>query len=75
MRFHYYPETDSLYIDLAERAGVDPREVVPGVVLDMDVDGNLVGIDIDRASQVVDLSWLEATALPINDLALLGPRS
>jgi uncharacterized protein YuzE len=74
VKLFYYPETDSLYIDLAERASVDSREVVPGAVLDLDVDENLVGIDIDRASKVVDLSRLEATALPISDLALARTR-
>jgi uncharacterized protein YuzE len=67
MRFHYYPETDSLYIDLSERESVDSLEVAPGVVLDFDIKGHLVGIDIDRASQVVNLSRLETTALPIRD--------
>ena len=38
MKFQYYPETDSLYIDLAERPSADSREVVPGVVLDFDAD-------------------------------------
>jgi uncharacterized protein YuzE len=40
------------------------------VVLDFDADGRLVGIDIDHASQVVNLSRLEATALPIAELSL-----
>jgi uncharacterized protein YuzE len=56
MRFQYYPETDSLYIDLSERASVDSREVAAGVVLDFDAAGNLVGIDIDRASKIVNVS-------------------
>ena len=38
MKFHYYPETDSLYIDLSEKKSVDSREVVPGVVMDFDHD-------------------------------------
>ena len=66
MKIHYYPETDSLYIDLSEKPGADSREVAPGVVLDFDGEGCLVGIDIDQASHVVDLSRLEAEALPIN---------
>jgi uncharacterized protein YuzE len=70
MKFHYYPETDSLYIDLSERASADSREVAAGVVLDFDADGNLVGIDIDRASKIVNLSRLEAESLPINTLSL-----
>ena len=65
MRLHYYPDTDSLYIDLAERPGAQVREVAPGVNLDFDSEGALVGIDIDHASQIVNLSSLETEALPV----------
>jgi uncharacterized protein YuzE len=68
MRVHYYPETDSLYIDLADRPGVEVREAVPGVNLDLDEDGHLVGIDIDRASEIADLDRLQIEALPRNHL-------
>jgi uncharacterized protein YuzE len=64
MKIHYYPETDSLYIDLAQKTSVDSQEVSPGVVLDYDAEGHLVGIDIDHASQFVDLSQLESQAIP-----------
>ena len=70
MKFHYYPDTDSLYIDLAERVGADSQEVAPGVVLDFDAEGKLVGIDIDHASSVVNLSRLEAESLPVSDIAV-----
>jgi len=73
VKFHYYSETDSLYIDLSpERAGVDAREVAPGVVLDFDAQGNLVGIDIDRASKIVNLSRLEAEDLPLTAFSVVG---
>jgi len=39
-------------------------------VLDFDSAGHLVGIDIDRASKIVDLSRLEAEALPIARLSV-----
>ena len=71
MRFHYYPETDSLYIDLVERPSASSEEVAEGVVLDFDSEGRLVGIDIDHASKVVDLSRLEAEALPITTVAFV----
>jgi len=64
MKLHYYPETDSLYIDLSEKVSAESREAAPGVVLDFDAGGHLVGIDIDHASQIVDLSRLESEALP-----------
>jgi uncharacterized protein YuzE len=51
MKFNYYGDTDSLYIDLAERTSVQSREISTGVVLDYDAEGNLIGIDIDNASR------------------------
>jgi uncharacterized protein YuzE len=64
MKLNYYPETDSLYIDLAEQPGVDSREVSEGIVLDYDEKGALVGIDIDNASRKVEMSRLILTGIP-----------
>lgn len=72
MKFHYYPETDSLYIDLTDRTSADSREVAPGVVLDFDEGGSLVGIDIDHASTGVNLSRLEAESLPIAAVSVVS---
>ena len=65
MKVQYYPETDSLYIDLAERPGADTQEIAPGVVLDFDADSRLVGIEIDHASKMVNLTHLEAESMPV----------
>ena len=65
MKLHYYAETDSLYIELSEEPGVETREVSDGVNVDIDARGKLVGFDIDRASNQLDLSSLETTALPL----------
>lgn len=64
MKLHYYPETDSLYIELNARPGADAREIAEGLVIDFDADGNAVGIDIQHASQTLDLDTLEAQSLP-----------
>lgn len=64
MKLHYYPETDSLYIDLNSRPSADSREIAEGLVIDFDAEGNVVGIDIDHASQKLDLKTLEAVSLP-----------
>jgi uncharacterized protein YuzE len=70
VKFHYYPDTDSLYIEFSDRPGVDSQEVAPGVVIDFDENGHPVGLDIDRASSFVNLSTLEAESLPIKSFAL-----
>ena len=64
MKLHYDAETDSLYIDLADRPSVDSDEVADGIVLDFDADGHLVGIDIENASQRVNLQQLVLDRLP-----------
>lgn len=64
MRLNYYPETDSLYIDLSEQPSVESREVSVGIVLDYDAAGDLVGIDIDNASHKVQLKHLILSRLP-----------
>ncbi len=64
MKLTYYPDTDSLYIDLSEQQSVDSQEISEGVVLDYDASGNLVGIDIDNASQKVQLKELTLSKLP-----------
>ena len=58
MKLNYYPETDSLYIDLSEMPSVESREISEGVILDYDADGKLVGIDIDNASHKVEMERL-----------------
>ena len=65
MKLSYYTDTDSLYIDLADRPSADSWEVTPGVVFDFDAAGLLVGIDIDRASQQLDLSGLIKGSVPV----------
>ena len=64
MKINYYPDTDSLYIDLSSKPSVDSREVSDGVVLDYGEDGNLVGIDIDEASTKLEIRELILSKLP-----------
>ena len=68
MKLHYYPETDSLYIELRSEPGVETREIADGLNADFDGAGRVVGLDIDHASRTLDLSTLEATALPFATL-------
>ncbi len=72
MRIEYFPETDSLYIELAARTGVDTREIDDDIVIDVDVDGHPVGIDIDQASKHLDLKMLEIRRVPFGADPLAG---
>jgi uncharacterized protein YuzE len=64
MKLHYYRETDSLYIELKDTPGTETREIVQGLNVDLDANGNVVGLDIDHASRKLDLSKIETIALP-----------
>lgn len=64
MKLHYYPETDTLYIELKSTPGAQTREIAAGLNVDLDAMGDVVGFDIDQASRKLDLTSLETTALP-----------
>jgi uncharacterized protein YuzE len=65
MKLHYYPETDSLYIELLPGPGAEVREVADGLNVDLNADGEVVGFDLEHASRRFDLSTLETVALPL----------
>ena len=72
MRVNYFPDTDSLYIDLSEQPSAESREISEGVVLDYDASGNLVGIDIDNASTKVDLHRFIVSKIPASVETIAG---
>lgn len=65
MKLSYYPDTDSLYITLSAAPSADSNEVAEGIVLDFDVSGQLVGIDIDNASHKLDLREVVTDHIPV----------
>lgn len=65
MKMHYYPETDSLYIELKPEPSTETREISLGVNIDLNERGEIVGLDIDHASRHVDLTTLETADLPL----------
>ena len=59
MKISYDPATDSLYIYLADYASVDSVELTDGLVVDYDVDGVAVGIEMQRVGQAAGLKGEE----------------
>jgi len=70
MHFRYYPDTDMLYIELAPGVSVESEEVAPNIVLDYDANNRVIGIEVEDASTLIDLSRLEISALPLVNLTL-----
>jgi uncharacterized protein YuzE len=67
MKLNYYKDTDSLYIDLSPIASSDSKEIADGLVVDFDDAGHIVGIDIQHASERIDLSSIESQHLPLTN--------
>ena len=65
MKLNYYPDTDSLYIDLSSKTSTHSLEISEGIVIDYDEMGNIVGIDIDNAGEKIELEELILTKLPL----------
>ncbi len=65
MKLHYYADTDSLYIDLNASPSTDSKEISDGLVVDLDAQGRVVGLDIQHASERMDLSKIETEHLPL----------
>ena len=55
MKTSYNPATDSLYIHLADHASADSVVFADGLVVDYDLYGVAVGIDMQRVSQATGL--------------------
>ncbi len=64
MNIIYHVETDMLYIELADRVGTESEEVAPGIVLDYDQDNQVIGIELDHATQRTSLSEIKLTTFP-----------
>jgi len=74
MVFQYFSETKMLYIKISDSPSVESEEVAPGVVVDFDEQGHVVGIEIEDADSTADLSRLEVAGLPIANLILVREK-
>ena len=69
MRFEYVADTDTLYITLREGPGSGAQEVADGVVLDLDAEGRVVGIEMEHASERADLDSFQVSAFLLRTAA------
>jgi uncharacterized protein YuzE len=70
LKGRYHHETDRLYIEIAPGPSAETREVANGLNIDLDVEGNVIGFDIDNASHLgALLRDFVACAGTIEDLA------
>ena len=70
MRVEYEPDSDMMYVGLGEGVSTESQEVAPGIVLDFDANGRVLGIEIEDASKLIDLTRLDVSALPVAQVIL-----
>jgi uncharacterized protein YuzE len=51
MKVQYFPDTDTLYIELIDVPSVESEEIMEGVVFDYDKEGKVVGIEIEHFTE------------------------
>ena len=59
MKVEYFEDSDTLYIGFSDGPSTESEEVSPGVVLDFDASGRVVGIEVQHAGALLDLSRVE----------------
>jgi uncharacterized protein YuzE len=53
MKMTYDPTVDAAHVTLAEGVVIESEEVAPGVVLDFDAEGRVLGIEVLHASKTL----------------------
>ena len=51
MKLEYDPAADALYVRLNNQPIIESEQIKPGIVLDYDEAGNVVGIEVLRVSK------------------------
>ena len=55
MQIKYFPDTDTLLIDFADREIVDTKDVNENILVELDSDGELVSMTVEHAKNQMDV--------------------
>ena len=56
MKIRYYTDTDTAYLEFSENAASETRDINEDVLIDLDQNGNLVGITIEHAKAKANIA-------------------
>jgi uncharacterized protein YuzE len=59
---NYDPSNDVLYLITHKGVEAEFKEIVPGVNVELDEEGQVIGVEILGASQILKMSWDPCTA-------------
>ena len=58
MEINYFPETDTLLVDFADREIAETRDINENTLVELDRDGELVSMTIEHAKNLMDMDIL-----------------
>jgi uncharacterized protein YuzE len=60
MKFEFDPQADAVYLELTDAEVEESREIQPGIIMDYDAEGRIVGIEILYVSKRTQLPLQKA---------------
>lgn len=64
MRIRYFPDTDTLWIELRDSEVAATRDLDESTLVDLDRDGNICAITVEHASERTDISRVSYEQVP-----------
>ena len=55
MKIQYFPDTDTVYLQLTDNEVVDTIDLNENTLLDLDADGNLVALTLEHAQELANI--------------------
>jgi uncharacterized protein YuzE len=56
MKVKYFPETDTAFVEFSNREVFETKEINENILIDLDNEGNLVGMTIEHANKQATIS-------------------
>lgn len=60
MKFEFDPQADAVYLELTDADVNESKEVQPGIIMDYDAEGRIVGIEVLYVSKRTQLPLQKA---------------
>jgi uncharacterized protein YuzE len=55
MKIRYFPDTDTVYMELTTKEVVDTIDLNENMVVDLDISGNVVAITLEHAQELANI--------------------
>ena len=63
MKMSYFQDTDTLYIEFKEADVVETKDLDQSTILDLDIEGNIISITVEHASNRTDVHQLTLSGI------------